>query len=426
MNNFFSSPPFRAAFSFIGIVVLTACAITSPDINPQPVLPTRVVNVTASLANTNVPKATQANATVAPTLPPTLTNTATMTFTPSATTTASATPTRPTSTPTATLTPTATFTSTSTPVPVGFGFISRLNPKDAPTGSIEIASYDGVKVAADSFSLRVDAEYIGYGDFEAAAKKLADGKHPVIVVVGSDLTAATRKAASTYPYVKFVGVDQQSDDALLSNLSFVTSRSDEEGFIAGMVSGYLTKSRVVAVMVPNNNNFEAKRYSNGFTQGVRYSCGICQTIVVQIDVEKENGTEAITRLQRQKTDVLLPALNHTLGAEVTKFGATTGGLWVIGLGRDYGVTLNGGSSNRIAMSILRKPDEVLTQLIKTLMSGGSAKVVTLSATNNSLRLSPKFASEISPAAIRLMKDSFDLLASGLLDVGVDFATGDVK
>lgn len=409
---------------------LTACAITSPDINPQPVLPTRVANVTASLANTHAPsatsapKATQASATVAPTLPPTIANTATMTFTPSATTTASATPTRPTSTPTATLTPTATFTSTSTPVPVGFGFISRLNPKDAPAGSIEISSYDGVKVAADSFSLRVDAEYIGSGDFEAAAKKLADGKHPIIVVVGSDLTAATRKAASTYPFVKFVGVNQQSDEALLSNLSLVISRSDEEGFIAGMISGYLTKSRVVGVMVPNNNNFEAKRYTNGFTQGVRYSCGICQTIVAQIDVEKENGAEAITRLQRQKTDVLLPALNHTLGAEVTKLGATTGGLWVIGLGRDYGATLNDG--NRIAVSILRKPDEVIVQLIKTLMSGDPAKVVTLSATNNGLRLSPKFASEISPAAIRLMKDSFDLLASGLLDVGVDFATGDVK
>jgi basic membrane lipoprotein Med (substrate-binding protein (PBP1-ABC) superfamily) len=129
-------------------------------------------------------------------------------------------------------------------------------------------------------------------------------------------------------------------------------------------------------------------------------------------------------LQRQKTDVLLPALNHTLGADVTKLGATTGGLWVIGVGRDYGVTLNDG--NRIAVSILRKPDEVIVQLIKTLMSGGPAKVMTLSATNNGLRLSPKFASEISPAAIRLMKDSFDLLASGLLDVGVDFATGDVK
>jgi basic membrane lipoprotein Med (substrate-binding protein (PBP1-ABC) superfamily) len=299
-----------------------------------------------------------------------------------------------------------------------------LNPKDAPVGSIEISSYDGVKAAADSFSLRVDAEYIGSGDFDSAAKKLADGKHPIIVVVGADLTAATRKAASTYPFVKFVGVNQQSDEALLSNLSVVISRSDEEGFIAGMIGGYLTKSRVVAVMVPNNNNFEAKRYTNGFTQGVRYSCGICQTIVVQIDVEKENGAEAITRLQRQKTDVLLPALNHTLGADVTKLGATTGGLWVIGVGRDYGVTLNDG--NRIAVSILRKPDEVIVQLIKTLMSGGPAKVMTLSATNNGLRLSPKFASEISPAAIRLMKDSFDLLASGLLDVGVDFATGDVK
>ena len=410
-------------------LLLTACAINSPDINPQSVLPTRVVNVTVASNNapsaTSSSKAAQVSATVAPTLPPTLANTATMTFTPSATTTTSLTPTRPTSTATATPTLTATSTSTPTLVPVGFGFISRLNPKDAPAGSIEISSYDGVKAAADSFSLRVDADYIGNGDFEAAAKKLADGRHPVIVVVGSDLTAATRKAASTYPFVKFVGVDQQSDDSLLSNLSVVTSRSDEEGFIAGMVSGYLTKSRIVSVLVPNNNNFEAKRYSNGFTQGVRYSCGICQTIVVQLDVEKENGVEAITRLQRQKADVIFPALNTSLGAEVTKLSATTGGLWVIGLGRDYGITLNGGS-NRIAISILRKPDEVLVQLIKTLMSGGSTKAVTLSATNGSVRLSPKFSSEISPAAVRLMNDSFDLLISGLLDVGVDFATGDVK
>ena len=55
-------------------------------------------------------------------------------------------------------------------------------------------------------------------------------------------------------------------------------------------------------------------------------------------------------MQRQRTDVLLPALNHTLGAEVTKAGATTGGLWVIGLGQDYAWTLNGG--NRVAISIL--------------------------------------------------------------------------
>jgi basic membrane lipoprotein Med (substrate-binding protein (PBP1-ABC) superfamily) len=299
-----------------------------------------------------------------------------------------------------------------------------LDPKDAPSGSIEISSYDGVKAAADSFSLRVDAEYIGSGDFDSAAKKLADGKHPIIVVVGSDLAAATRKAASTYPFVKFVGVNQQSDDVSLNNLIVVTSRSDEEGFIAGMVSGYLTKSRVVGVMIPNNNNFEAKRYSNGFTQGVRYSCGICQTIVAQIDVEKENGAETITRLQRQKMDVLLPALNHTLGAEVTKVGAATGGLWVIGLGRDYGATLNGG--NRVAISILRTPNEVIVQLIKSLMGGGSTKAATLSVTNNGLRLSPKFSSEISPAATRLITDAFGLLTSGLLDVGVDFATGEMK
>ena len=44
-------------------------------------------------------------------------------------------------------------------------------------------------------------------------------------------------STSTYPFAKFVGGNQQSDDTSLSNLSFVTTRFDEEGFIAGMVSG---------------------------------------------------------------------------------------------------------------------------------------------------------------------------------------------
>ena len=421
---FRSSPLFKAAFYFSSVIFLAACAITSPDNNPQPKLPTRVVNLTASTSSTVLPPTAPAqSASIAPTK--TLANTipaetATLTNTPTVTFTPSATPVQPSATPLPTFTPTA------TPIPVGFGFISRLSPKDAPAGSIEISSYEGVKVAADSVSLRVDAEYIGNGDFDSAVKKLADGKHPIIVVVGVDLSAATRKAATTFPSVKFVGVEQAADDTSLSNLYFVNPRSDEEGFIAGMIAGFITKSRVVGVIVPNNNNnLEAKRYSNGFTQGVRYSCGICQTIVTQFDVEKDTGAQVTARLQRQKVDALLVAMTGDLGAEATKTGATTGGLWVIGLGRDYGATLNGGG-DRVAISVLRKSDEVLAQLIKSLMNGNAAKTTTLTSTNGSLRLSPKFSSDLSPAVVKLIKDSFELLATGLLDIGVDFASGDVK
>jgi hypothetical protein len=69
----------------------------------------------------------------------------------------------------------------------------------------------------------------------------------------------------------------------------------------------------------------------------------------------------------------------------------------------------------------------LPSLITGLLSGAPpAKSLPFDLANGNLTLAPTFGPDVSPAVVQLMDELIQQLASGLLDTGVDPATGEVK
>ena len=110
-----------------------------------------------------------------------------------------------------------------------------------------------------------DTEYANNMELFAA-------KHySVIVTVGYLEANATLTEAAKYPDIKFIGVDQFVDTTKSTpNLAGLNWHEDQAGFIAGYLSGYLTKTgktgEVVGMNIP-----PVYRYAVGFANGVAYA-----------------------------------------------------------------------------------------------------------------------------------------------------------
>jgi basic membrane protein A len=70
----------------------------------------------------------------------------------------------------------------------------------------------------------------------------------VVVTVGWSMTNATVAAAKLYPRVQFIGVDQQPARPLPRNYQGLDFDRAEEGYLAGIVAGWTTKTDKVGVV----------------------------------------------------------------------------------------------------------------------------------------------------------------------------------
>jgi len=110
-----------------------------------------------------------------------------------------------------------------------------------------------------------DAEYGSNMDL------FASKHYNIIVTVGFLMANAAVTAAAKYPNIKFIGVDQFLDTTKTTpNLAGLNWHEDQAGFIAGYLSGYLTKTgktgEVLGLNIP-----PVYRYAAGFQNGVAYA-----------------------------------------------------------------------------------------------------------------------------------------------------------
>lgn len=96
----------------------------------------------------------------------------------------------------------------------------------------------------------------------------ASKHYDVIVTVGFLMANATVANAAKYPNIKFIGVDQFVDTTKATpNLAGLNWHEDQAGFIAGYLSGYLTKTgktgEVLGLNIP-----PVYRYATGYANGV--------------------------------------------------------------------------------------------------------------------------------------------------------------
>lgn len=96
-------------------------------------------------------------------------------------------------------------------------------------------------------------------------------KYDIIVTVGFLMANATVTEAAKYPNIKFIGVDQFVDTTKVTpNVAGLNWHEDQAGFIAGYLSGYLTKSGKTGAVVGMNIP-PVYRYAVGFQNGVAFA-----------------------------------------------------------------------------------------------------------------------------------------------------------
>lgn len=131
-------------------------------------------------------------------------------------------------------------------------------------------------------STDIKAKFIKPGDFvdaEEGLRYLAENSYDLIIAVGDEEAKVTNKLAKEYPEVSFGIINVPTYSPNLASLQF----KDEEGvFLAGVLSGLLTKENKVA-FVGGLEKMPEKNYQRAYTQGVDY-----------ISKEKNQEIEVIT------------------------------------------------------------------------------------------------------------------------------------
>jgi basic membrane protein A len=145
--------------------------------------------------------------------------------------------------------------------------------------SFNQSAWEGVQTAAAE--LGAQADFIETGDAKDYAANIglfAENGYDVIVTVGFALGEATAQAASQYPDIYFIGVDQFQawpfdDDTSndYTNLAGLIFNEDKAGFLAGALAGLLTESDTIAAVLGTDLVPPVVAFKEGYEAGALYT-----------------------------------------------------------------------------------------------------------------------------------------------------------
>ena len=138
--------------------------------------------------------------------------------------------------------------------------------------SFNQSAYEGVKQAGTELGALVNyVETKDAKDYGTNIALFAEKKYDVIVTVGFALTDATIQAATTYPDIKFIGVDQfQVPGSELPNLAGLIFSEDKAGFLAGALAAMLTETGTVAAVLGTDLVPPVVAFKVGYEAGALY------------------------------------------------------------------------------------------------------------------------------------------------------------
>jgi basic membrane protein A and related proteins len=248
-------------------------------------------------------------------------------------------------------------------------------------GTFNQFAYEGMLAAGRCFGLETTYVASGSeGDEHDQLRDLVAQGVDAIVSVGFALGAATADVAVEAPDVAFIGLDQSVDDAP-TNLSTVTFRDDQAGFLAGTLAGALTRTGTVAVIAgPDVPPVVA--LADGFEAGVAAAAPevtVLRTHLGSFSDPAAGRGQARSALSQGADVVYAPAGLTGAGAIVE---AASQGRWVIGVDQDqYLTTFEGGrgpGADRIASSTVKRVDlgvfVPLADLARGIFRGGAVQL----------------------------------------------------
>lgn len=144
--------------------------------------------------------------------------------------------------------------------------------------SFNQSAWEGVQQAADELGAQID--FIETQDAKDYANNIglfANNNYDVIVTVGFAMGEATAEAATQYPDINFIGVDQfqawefDGDDSTnIDNLAGLIFHEDNSGFLAGALAAMLSESGTVGAVLGTDLVPPVVAFKEGYEGGARY------------------------------------------------------------------------------------------------------------------------------------------------------------
>ncbi|GAB4551869.1 MAG: hypothetical protein OHK0023_19290 [Anaerolineae bacterium] len=154
------------------------------------------------------------------------------------------------------------------------GLVTDIGPVD--DRSFNQSAWEGAKAAAEMFNGVADfIETTDTADYANNILIFAEQEYDIIITVGFALGDATLDAAEKFPKTHFIGVDIDAKSLMeqkkvnLPNFTGLVFREDKMGFLAGVLAARMTKSNVIAAVLPADLP-PVVRFKDGFEAGAKY------------------------------------------------------------------------------------------------------------------------------------------------------------
>ncbi|MGF1596979.1 MAG: BMP family protein [Acidimicrobiales bacterium] len=267
----------------------------------------------------------------------------------------------------------------------------------AETRDIEVDITDGVFVVEDA---------------AAALRGYAEDDYDLIIAHGSQYGAPLEEIAADFPDVAFTwGTSIDTFD--LPNVSAYTTRSDEGGYVMGVMAGAITESGVIGVVGPIEVG-DAALYVSGFENGVAAQSAdvTVNTNWIESFSDVALAAEAATAHVGAGADILTGTAQMVTGA--TGVASEEGVLW-------FGTQANQtslGEDNVVASQVYHW-EVILEDIIADIEAGTlGGNTYTLNLENGGLIIEYNDGYTLDPAVQTLAEETIEGIIDGSITTGV--------
>ena len=144
--------------------------------------------------------------------------------------------------------------------------------------SFNQSAWEGVQQAEKELGALV--QYIETADEKDYAKNIstfAEENYDVIVTVGFNLGEDTRTAASKYPHLKFIGIDQDQFEGPMENVAGLVFPEDQAGFLVGALAAMMSKTHKIGAVCATDAAPPVWRLGEGYKAGAAYADALNST-----------------------------------------------------------------------------------------------------------------------------------------------------
>jgi len=240
-------------------------------------------------------------------------------------------------------------------------------------------------------------------DPATASARLKESAQVLVVVsaqetLGGDLQQAAAEGMAVV-LIDVPGIDPGPSLSTIGNGEY-----DQAGFLAGVMAGLANQTGWVGVVTATGGPNEAD-YSAGFSQGLLWSCPICELVSQTAADMTSDGFRA------NSVDVVFPFPGPQ--ADKTAEILEAGGLPVVWVGA------GGPAAEALVGRVIFEADRVIVPALDALMETGEGTAWRYSIESRTILSVDINAAFLSPGRQRLLDQAYEAIVEGELDIGTN-------